>query len=92
VKAIYDKYGEFHKRSSENFYHRDDCIGERNGRKEKVFKKCNSLKNLKNRNTSDELFHDRLKRQASSPYLRSASLNNNVFPGKQKGLLYSSSQ
>jgi hypothetical protein len=30
---------------------------------------------MNNRNTSDEFFKEKLKRQASSPYLRSASLN-----------------
>ena len=48
-------------------------------------KKCNSLKNLKMHNSVDlAKARSPLKRQASSPYLRSSSSNKNLKGGMKK--------
>lgn len=75
---IYDKYGKEEK---------SEDGAERDRDRKKMFKKCNSLKNLKNRNTCDEIDRYRMKRQASSPYLRSASINNVPHSKKSKPIL-----
>ena len=91
---IYDKYGlDSLRKQRQTNLNRDrdrdgiDCSTD----KKKIFKKCNSLKNLKNRNTCDEVQKYRMKRQASSPYLRSASTNHNANNRNRNKLMLSSS-
>lgn len=93
LKMIYDKYASIEKerytfKAKANFD--QDGSQKRQNKGNSGFKKCNSLKNLKNRNTCDEIEKYKLKKQASSPYLRSASTNH-LTSKKHKTILVSSS-
>lgn len=85
IQSIYDKYEKSSVQNSNNSTAnriRDDS---------KELKKSHSLKFLKKTNTSSDGFKQVLKRQSSTPYLRSASANGHSS-SKPKKLSQSGSQ